>query len=95
MLLLPLFSYLLIVADFSLTRYSIIRGLAQEGNPLLFAAMSSNGAALAALLLIGLVIFWTYAMRKKVTRKIYLLYWGIIFSRAAIIAYHIRCLAFS
>ena len=82
-------AYVLICADFILTRAGIVRGIVEEANPLLVGIMTENGQTLLALVVIGCLLLGTYALRPYVRENILRLgYWGIIMTRIPIVAWH-------
>ena len=84
------FAYILLSADYLLTRYAIVKGIATEANPILTYVMSSTPLTILVLLLIGGLMYWTHTVRHKVDERIYLLYWLVIISRVWVITVHLR-----
>ena len=82
-------AYLLICIDFIATKAGIVRGICEEGNPLLVKVFEGNMWAVV-MILIGVLLLLTYRQKDRIRPKILSTgYTAIIVTRIPIILLHV------
>lgn len=88
------FIFILTILDISLTAIGINSGIIEEGNPIMnyFFQQSMVYSMIISLVIVGLLLFLLYKVRRRVLWLPKALY-GITFIKIIVIAMHIRWVA--